>query len=158
MSKRRPLTFLLVGLVNTLLDFFFYTLLVFAMSPSAKDIWIVGILSGIFALTAAYLTHRYITWRDQRASKKTVVKFFLATGFGLWVIRPTLLVLFMTLSPVYSIAYTLLQPLGFSLDFITSTGAFILSATLVIIYNFFVYDRFVFTSDSRTAQGTDSRF
>lgn len=157
MNKKRSVTFLAVGICNTLLDFLFYTALVFIIFSPGEHTLLVGILSGVFALSSAYITHRFITWRDQNTSKKTILKFFIVTGLGLWLIRPTLLVLFTNLTPLYQLIHTLTAPLGLSLDFITATGAFGLSAALVVVYNFFVYDRLVFTDGRRTERGTGSK-
>lgn len=155
-KKYRPITFLAVGLLNTLLDFLFYTFLVFVFFPQSKDIWIVGLISGIVALACAYTTHQLITWRDHPASKMTLVKFFVSTGLGLWIIRPLLLLWFIHFTSLYTFVFSLLAPLGFSYDFIASTGAFGFMVVIVTIYNFIMYDRFVFTKRHHTGQGTDS--
>lgn len=157
-DKKRPVTFLAVGLLNTLLDFLFYTALVFFFFQNNEEIWIVGIMSGTFALISAFITHKLITWRDHPASKTTLIKFIAITGFGLWVIRPILLAWFITFEGLYRFVYELLVPIfGFSYDFVASTGAFGFMVVLLMIYNYFMYDKFVFKKVSRTAQGTDSK-
>lgn len=155
-QKYRPIIFLAVGGLNTLIDFLFYTFLVFVFFPQNKDIWIVGLISGIVALACAYTTHQLITWKEHPASKATVIKFFFFTGIGLWIIRPLLLLWFIHFTGLYQFAYTLLAPLGFSYNFIASTGAFGLMVVIVMTYNFLIYDKFVFVKKFRTDQGTDS--
>lgn len=148
----RPFIFLAVGALNTLLDFLFYTFLVFTFFPESRDIWIVGVISGVAALILAYTTHQLITWRDHPASKLTIVKFVIVTGIGLWIIRPILLLWFIGFSGLYSSLCTLVEPFGLSYDFTTSTGAFILMVIVVMIYNFLAYDKFVFTEKTHTEQ------
>jgi len=150
MSKRRPFIFLGVGLLNTLLDFLFYNFLIYTFFSSTGDIWIVGVLSGTFALICAYLTHQFITWKDHAASRATIVKFFLFTGFGLWVIRPALLTLFISFNGLYQLVHDFINPLvPLSFDFIQSTGAFGFMVVIVMTYNYLTYDRFVFNKKAK---------
>jgi hypothetical protein len=64
----------------------------------------------------------------------------------MWVIRPLLLALFIKLDGLYSFVYELSQDLHlpFSQDFIANTGAFGFMVIIVLVYNYLVYDRFVF--------------
>ena len=152
MHNSRPFIFLGVGVLNTLLDFIFYILLTQFIFQKNSDIWIVGLLSGTFALLCAYTTHKLITWRDKPATKSTVIRFILATGVGLWVLRPLLLSWFITWEIVYAPIYNLVSAV-FTVDskLFISTFAFIPMVLIVMIYNYVVYSRFVFIND-RTEQ------
>ena len=147
LKKHRKYVFLTVGLVNTLLDFAFYTMLAHFMFNSPEQIGILGIISGTFALLCAYASHRLITWRDKKTTKTTILKFFVVTGFGLWVIRPMLLSWFITFTPLYNLFSHAANHIGlpFSYDFIASTGAFFMMVIIVMVYNYITYGRFVFT-------------
>ncbi len=150
MSKdisKRPLVFLGVGILNTLLDFIFYTLLTLTIFTDKDSIALAGVISGTFALICAFLTHGFITWRGRNLKPSTIMRFFLFTGFGMWVIRPVLLAIFIHLTPLYDFAYSVSSAVGlpFSQEFIANTGAFGFMAVLVLIYNYVVYDKFVFT-------------
>ena len=149
-SSKRPIIFLGVGIVNTLLDFAFYTFLTSFIFTDNNSIAIAGIVSGTFALICAFLTHGFITWHGRNLSTTTILRFFIFTGFGMWVIRPILLALFIHLTPVYNFAYNISSALGlpFSQDFIANTGAFGFMAVIVLLYNYVVYDRFVFKKSS----------
>jgi putative flippase GtrA len=146
-ASKRPLVFLVVGVVNTLLDFAFYTLLTLTIFKSGSQIAMAGILSGSFALCCAFLTHSLITWRGRGISHRTVLKFIGFTGFGMWIIRPLLLALFIHLTVVYHWANQLssLLRLPFSYDFIAHTGAFGFMAVILLLYNYYVYEHFVFS-------------
>lgn len=147
LMRHRPILFLMVGLLNTTLDFLFYTILIHSILPSPDQIFLVGIITGTFALLCAYTTHRLITWRDKHTTRTTILKFFIVTGFGLWVIRPTLLAWFITFTPLYTkLNSWASHHTGITIDNYTvaSTCAFLAMALIVMIYNYFMYARFVF--------------
>lgn len=143
-SPKRPAIFLAVGIINTLLDFSFYTLL--SQTVFKESIGLAGLVSGTISLFIAFLTHSFITWRGTEVSRKTLLRFFVVTGFGMWIIRPFLLSVFIMLSPLYNWAYSVSSTLSlpFSYDFVAKTGAFGFMVIIVLIYNYFTYDRFVF--------------
>ncbi|MBP9738448.1 GtrA family protein [Candidatus Saccharibacteria bacterium] len=145
--SKRPLIFLGVGVLNTLLDFLFFTLLTLTVFTENDSIALAGIISGTFALICAFLTHGFITWRGRSLKPSTILRFFLFTGFGMWVIRPVLLAIFIHLTPLYNFVYSISSAIGlpFSQGFIANTGAFGFMAVLVLLYNYAVYDKFVFT-------------
>lgn len=153
LAPKRPVVFLGVGIFNTLLDFGFYTLLTLTILGGNDHIAVAGLISGTFALICAFLTHSFITWRGSHISHKTVLKFIVFTGFGMWVVRPLLLSVFIRLDGLYAWAYDISQSikLPFSHEFIANTGAFGFMILIVLAYNYFTYDRFVFAkSTSRT--------
>lgn len=153
-KHRRKVVFLLVGVFNTALDFSFYTFLTSTAFKNGHNIATAGFISGTFALFSAFVTHSFITWRGANITKHTFMKFFLFTGFGMWVIRPLLLAVFIHLTSVYSSVQRLVGNIGlnFSYNFIANSGAFGLMLLIVLIYNFLTYDRYVFSPDeSHTA-------
>lgn len=156
--KKRPLIFLLVGGGNTLFDFLFYTLLTSTVFKNGKHIALAGIVSGTFALLCAFLTHSFITWRGSHISHKTIMKFVAFTGFGMWVIRPTLLALFIKLAGLYDWVYKLLHDIGlpFSHNFVANTGAFGFMVVIVLLYNYYVYSRFVYKTQSTSDTAPES--
>lgn len=145
-KDKRPLIFLAVGICNTLLDFLFYTLLTQIVFAQASQIGLAGIISGTFALLCAFATHNFITWRERPTDRKTVLRFFAFTGFGMWFLRPILLSIFIRLKPLYIWAQEILQHIHIDLgyEFIAHTGAFGFMVIVVLVYNYLVYDRYVF--------------
>lgn len=143
---KRPLVFLGVGIFNTLLDFGFYTLLTQTIFNGQNKIAVAGFVSGTIALLCAFLTHNFITWRERRADHKTIIKFFIFTGFGMWVLRPLLLSVFIHLDALHNTAYHVTSSISlpFSYDFVAKTCAFGFMVVMVLIYNYLAYDRFVF--------------
>jgi putative flippase GtrA len=155
-TSKRPFIFLGVGLINTLLDFTFYTFLTLVVFND-NNIAIVGIISGTFALICAFITHSLVTWRDKHVDYRVFIRFIIFTGFGLWVIRPILLTLFVKLSALYNFVYSILNTslhLPLSLAFIKNTGAFCFMIIIVLVYNYVVYGRFVFRNDKSTDKNT----
>lgn len=136
-----------MGVVNTLIDFTFYTLLTSVVFKDGNRIALAGFISGNIALLCAFVTHSLITWRGSHITHKTLVKFIAFTGFGMWVIRPVLLSLFIKLDGLYDWIQKLIGHIGipFTHNFIANTGAFGLMLVIVLSYNYFVYERFVFT-------------
>lgn len=152
-KNKRPLIFAGVGVINTLIDFTFYSLLTLFIFKSEDQIAIAGVISGTVALVCAFLTHSFITWREKPISHQTAIKFFIFTGIGMWIIRPFLLSVFIKFTGLFHWVYTLFQSihLPFSYDFICNTGAFGFMALIVLVYNYFVYQRFVFL-DAKTVK------
>lgn len=148
LKRKRPALFLVVGLLNTSIDYLFYTFLTQFIFTGGQSLALVGILSGTVALIMAFATHSLITWKGRTIDRTTLVKFILFTGFGMWVIRPILLVLFSNLQGLYQWAHSTSQALHlpFSYGFIASTGAFGFMVIALLIYNYLTYDRFVFNA------------
>lgn len=147
---KRPLVFLGVGMLNTLLDFVFYTIITSLFFKNENSIAIAGFVSGTFALLCAFTTHSLITWRDKHVNGRTMLKFILFTGFGLWVIRPLLLYVFISFSGLYEFITRLLHEIGVmvSYSFVANTMAFGFMIVILLIYNYVVYSRFVYTGES----------
>jgi putative flippase GtrA len=157
LAKKRPIVFLSVGALNTLFDFGFYTFLTSSVFKNGENIALAGLISGTFALICAFLTHGFITWRGSHIDHKTLLRFFLFTGFGMWVIRPFLLSLFIKLDGLYNWADKLLDKIGihFSYNFVANTGAFGLMLLIVLAYNFFVYEKYVFRFKDKDSNHTE---
>jgi putative flippase GtrA len=144
--KKRPLIYFVVGVGNTLVDYLFYLLLRFTILPDTDDIALAGIISGGFAMICAFTAHSLVTWRGAHISHRTALKFFGFTAFGLWIMRPLLLSVFIRFTWLYDLVYSICQSLHlpFSEQFIADTGAFGFMAVLLIFYNYYVYEHYVF--------------
>lgn len=155
--SKRPVIFLGVGVFNTLVDFGFYTLLTSVLLKNDSQIALAGIISGTVALLCAFITHSFITWRGTDVNAGTMLRFFLFTGFGMWVIRPVLLALFIKLDWLYRWVFEVCTSIGlpFSYDFVANTGAFGFMVIIVLAYNYLTYDRFVFKKSTAVSSRTD---
>jgi putative flippase GtrA len=148
---QRLLTFILVGGGNTLLDFLCYTAITLWILPKQEQLVLAGVVSGTIALAIAYCTHRFITWRDKHVSNAAVIRFFLFTGFGMWVIRPILLWAFAFPTQLYRNLATWIQSWGIpiTMEFTRHTCAFLAMTVIVVAYNFVTYAKFVFTDTAK---------
>lgn len=155
-KSKRPLIFLGVGVVNTLLDFAFFTFLTLVVFKN-DNIALSGIISGTFALICAYITHSLITWRGNSIDYKVFLRFFVFTGFGMWVIRPALLAIFVHFTGLYDFVFSVSAALRlpFSEAFITNTGSFGFMIIILLVYNYVVYGRFVFNDHKHVGQPQD---
>ncbi len=156
-TVRRSGIFLLVGGFNTLVDFCVYTLLIHILPEGPSQIAIVGILSGSFALILAFFTHSLFTWKDRHIGALAIVKFFVITGIGMWIIRPLLLVVFVYLSSLLVPVDFFFNNFGVSISqsFIINTSAFLLMTLVMLVYNYLAYDRIVFSK--KTISDTDNK-
>lgn len=143
-KSRRPIIFLAVGIFNTLADFLVFTLI--TQTIFEQNIALAGFLSGTLALLVAYATHSKVTWRERSMSRISILKFFVVTGFGMWVIRPTLLLIFSRMVTAFDFSHKISSSLGlpFNYGFIVNSISFCLMVIVILIYNYLSYDRLVF--------------
>lgn len=82
------LRFSLVGVVNTLVDFFVYLVLAWAGVPP----FVANLISTSCGLLTSYFGNRYFTFKvhptGRRSAALQLAKFILVTGVGLWIIQP----------------------------------------------------------------------
>jgi len=144
--NKKKLVFLAVGGFNTLADFICYSILMYLTPDSVIKLTLVGIISGILALCIAFFTHSRITWSERARSHGVLVRFFVTTGLGIWFLRPLLLNVFIGWVGIAAFVYSILHPYFsfLSFQFVLNTVAFLLMTVVMLVYNFFVYDKFVF--------------
>ena len=148
-KSRRPIIFIAVGIFNTLADFLVFTLI--TQTILKQNIALAGFLSGTIALLMAYVTHSKVTWRERSMSRISIIKFFAVTGFGMWAIRPILLLIFSRMVMVFDFSHKILSSFGLPLSysFIANSISFCLMVFVVLIYNYLSYDRFVFNETKK---------
>lgn len=158
-TAKRPFLFLAVGIFNTLTDYLFYTFLTQVVLTNPNSLALAGIISGTVALIVAFTTHSLITWRGRNITSRTLIKFILVTGAGMWILRPVLLVLFFNLTWLYDWIRSLTQLVGlpFNYEFIAHSGAFVFMAVILLIYNYLTYDRFVYSTKSNNSNDIDRK-
>lgn len=138
--RRKPLRFVLVGVLNTAIDFG----ALFALTALGLQVVPANMISTALALSFSFLANRSFTFGAAGGGGAVgqAVKFLLVTLFGLWVLQPLVL-----------LAGTALlgDPLGPHASLLVSKVA----ATIVsMVWNYLLYDRFVFRSSSR-AEGRE---
>lgn len=127
-ERRKPLRFVLVGVLNTLIDF----AILFGLTALGMSLVPANMISTAAALVFSFVVNRSFTFGSAGNPVPQAVKFLLVTLFGLWVLQPLVL-----------LAGTALLDdlLGQHASLLVSKVA----ATIVsMVWNYLLYDRFVF--------------
>ncbi len=145
--------YLVVGTSIAVFNYGFYTILANLIINNNDLLWLSSLISTVVTTIIAYLLHSKITWKERPITKASLYKFFIWNAI-LSVISPLLTQFFSLFTPLYELAYNICVNLGipFSYEFVFSTGAFILTAIVTTIINFFLYDRFVFGKSNATIE------
>lgn len=137
-GRAKPLRFILVGLLNTLIDFG----MLFALTAWGLGVVPANMISTATALVFSFVMNRSFTFGASGSPLAQAVKFLLVTLVGLWVLQPLVLVagtalLVGLLSPAWALL-------------VSKVAATIVS----MVWNYLLYDRFVFRSDSAQNEGS----
>lgn len=134
---RKKVSFLLIGVINTLVDISIYTLLV--------QLNILLMFYANFISTTAgigcsfYLNRRFTFQQTNKAGKKSFITFFAITAFGLWVLQP--IVIFLVDGVLAGRNWSIPDILLTLLPKLVATG-------ITLVWNFVLYDRIVFRNKS----------
>lgn len=141
----KVLKFAGVGIVATIVDYLVYQ---FSLNVLFKDnLAISAVISGVVATFAAYIMHNNITWRERDPGKYGVLKFFIWNGIAVFGLRPPLTWFFSTCFEwLYGFVYFLTGWI-FSYEFVKSTGVYVLMTLVIMLLNYTVYEKLVFTKD-----------
>lgn len=130
--RDKRVRFILVGGLNTLVDFTLYT----TLRLFGVDLFIANFISTSCGMTLSYTLNRNFTFKTSSNKKKReIVLFLVVTAFGLWVIQPITIAIF--------------QPIIGNIDsklFATLIPK-ILATILSLIWNYFMYSRLVFVKE-----------
>ena len=145
-TSKRTVRYILVGIIITVFNYGFYAILANLIINNNDLLWLSSLISTAAAILVAYLLHSKITWKERGVTKTSIIKFFIWNVFLAVAVGPWLTQLFSLFTPLYEFAYNICTAihLPFSYEFVLTTGAFVLTSLVVLILNFFFYDRFVF--------------
>lgn len=143
---KRASTFFVVGVVLTLFNFGLYTTLARIVIKNNDFLWMAVLVSSVVTTILAYILHSRITWREQKKGRREVIGFLIWNGFEAMVINPVLTWFFGLLTGLYQFAFGISSFLGlpFDYNFVESTGAFGLMTVVIMVLNFFCYDKLIF--------------
>jgi len=138
--------YLIIGTSLAIFNFGFYTILANLIIKNNDFLWLSTFISTLVTTILAYILHSKITWKERPISKATIYKFFIWNIILTVAINPIFTQLFSLITPLYQLAFNIFQNLHipFSYEFTLTTGAFLLTAVVTTILNFFFYDKFVF--------------
>lgn len=143
-TSKRVKTFLWVGILLTVIDFVLFELLVLLFFRGTDQASIATAVAGVISTCFGYLMHSRITWKEREVRKINIVKFFLWHTLVFVALRPLLIWFFGQVGGLYDFAYELTKWMGFSRDFVASTGAYVLTTIVTMTINFICYDKIVF--------------
>lgn len=139
--------FIGVGVAATLIDYAVYSLVVMVIfGGNTNFAWAGAVSSGVVATFAAFFMHSKITWKDKDPGKYGIIKFFAWNAFVVIAIRPVLTLFFGLLIGLYQFAFMIFDGVGvgFSYEFVESTGIYVLMTAVTMTLNFIFYDKIVF--------------
>ncbi|MEP6710388.1 MAG: GtrA family protein [Candidatus Saccharibacteria bacterium] len=132
-NSSQKLRFILVGGINTTIDFvIFLTLSFFGLPVVAANI-----ISTSVAFCFSFIANRKFTFQSTGTNlKRQIVLFLIVTLFGLWVLQP-IIITFVQFG---------LKDSSLPVWLILITGK-ILATVVTLIWNYLLYSRFVFKKD-----------
>lgn len=145
-TTKRAGRYIIVGILLTVFNYGLYSIIANLIIKNNDYLWLSTLISTIVSIFVAYFSHSKITWKERKITKTAIYKFFIWNLFFAFAVGPWLTQLFSLISPIYDLAFNICQAIhiGFSYDFIQSTGAFAFTSLVVMILNYLFYDKFVF--------------
>lgn len=146
-----------IGLGITIFNYALYMLLANVLINDNNLIWLSSLISTLVTTIVAYYSHSKITWKDRHPGKTGIIKFFIWNFIIALIISPLFTQLFSLLTPLYNFAFSISQSLNlpFSYEFVLSTGAFTLNGILIMLLNFFFYDKLVFDKEKEESKNEE---
>lgn len=143
---KRAKRYLVIGVTLALFNYGFYSILANLIINNNNYLWLSNLIATTATTILAFVLHSKITWKERNPGKLGIYKFFIWNAILAFLISPFLTQLFSLITPLYQLAYNISNAmhLPFSYEFIQSTGAFLFTAVITTILNYFCYDRFIF--------------
>lgn len=139
----------LVGILNTIVDFAVYNLLLFFFASLAPTV--ASVISGTIAMINSFIFNKSFTFKAKKLSTTKAVLFFVITLIGVYIIRP-IVVWFFTVVWLWpaELAHKITSwlHLSFSQDFITHNLALVAAIAVVLVYNYLSYKYLIFNEES----------
>lgn len=129
-SAQKPLRFIAIGVLNTLIDF----AVLIALTQAGLGIVLANIIATSVALTFSFVMNRRFTFRSEGNRWAEALKFLAVTLFGLWVLQTLVLVV---LTGMFEMWFD--EPVAL-------VGAKIAATIVSTVWNYLLYDRLVFRS------------
>ena len=138
--------YFIFGVLNTVINYGMYEALALLVFKEEGQLWIATLISGAISIFVGYFLHSKFTWKDREVGKKQLGKFFIWNVVLNVAVRPVLTAFFGLFGFLYKFAFDICQGigLGFSYEFVETTGNYVLMTAVTMVINFLVYDKFVF--------------
>jgi putative flippase GtrA len=155
--------FAIVGVANTLVDYFLFVALTKIMRLPLDWVWVAKILSGTAAISTSFYLNRTWVFRSNGASLRQAVRFFATAIVGVYVLQTSLTQFFASSRPeVGHAAYDVVERTSLTDTFPSilteplaiKTTAFALATCVSMTFNYLMYRFWVFRD--ATAELADS--
>ena len=145
-TSQHALRYLFVGVGITLFNYVLFAIIANLIIKNNDFLWLSNLIATSITVIVAYIAHSKITWKERNVTKSSIIRFFIWNAMLAIIISPALTQFFSIFTPLYEYVFniTTAMRLPFSYEFILTTGTFILTSGVIMILNFFFYDRFVF--------------
>lgn len=155
-KHKKMLIFFFVGIFNTLVDFIVYTI---SSTFFQIPLTISTAISGSISSVSTFFTHGKITWKNRPLTKFSILRYATWSLIMVIFLRPFIAFIAEHLTPLYQFAFVVSSflHLPFSYDFVFKTGVFIIIAAVIMVINFFVYEKFVFLNRQKTLRKSNNR-
>lgn len=153
-SERHAVKYVLVGVFITLFDFVVYTVLVKLVFRTNDALEISTAIATVLATILAYILHSRITWRDRKPAKFGVAKFFLWNGLVAVALKPFTAWVVGMWTELFQFALTVSEWLRLPFDYetIEYLGVYGIATLVVMILNYFFYDKLVFGTKKKAVE------
>lgn len=153
-SERHAVKYVLVGVFITLFDFVVYTVLVKLVFRTNDALEISTAIATVLAAILAYILHSRITWRDRKPAKFGVAKFFLWNGLVAVALKPFTAWAVGIWTGLFQFALTVSEWLRLPFDYetIEYLGVYGIATLVIMILNYFFYDKLVFGSEKKAVE------
>ena len=156
--------FVVVGVLNTLVDYFLFIGLTKLLHLSLDRVWIAKVMSGTVAMTISFVLNRRWVFgaKDGAPVHHQAARFLAATAVGVYAIQvPLTQLLARDYQGPGRTLYSALRDLGlaqaapsvFTEALATKTAAFALATCCSMVFNFFAYRYWVFRQQSASRHG-----
>ena len=138
--------FFIIGSSLAIFNYLLYIFLALVIIKNSGLLWLSSLISTSVTTILAYILHSRITWQERTPNKTGIINFFIWNALLALIICPGLTWLFGLITPLYDFAFNVCQAihLPFEYSFVESTSIFILVNIVVMVLNYFFYDRLVF--------------
>ena len=145
-TSQHALRYLFVGIGITFFNYVLFAIIANLIIKNNDFLWLSNLIATSITVIVAYIAHSKITWKERNVTKSSIIRFFIWNAMLAIIISPALTQFFSIFTPLYEFVFniTTAMRLPFTYEFILTTGTFILTSGVIMILNFFFYDRFVF--------------
>lgn len=152
-TSKHASRYLIVGVLITGFNYVLYEILFNLILGSNKDlVWLSNFIATAITTIVAYFAHSRVTWKERIVTKHSIIRFFIWNAIITIAITPGFTQLFSLFTPLHEFIYNVTNSMHLQLPYeiVITTDAFVLNSIVIMILNFFLYNKFVFGKKKAT--------